>query len=273
MPSLNELSTEISYRSTKDSRSGTDYSSAFGLRIGFDLPYSSSLLLRSNATRSYRSPAFYQAYQLDYEFSSFTFFGRDPCVSEGVEFANNPQRRAELCAQDVERRQDEGTLPGDFSYDPETFSEPSDGIPYTVSGNGNLRNEHGVSQNLGFTLIANELVHLSADFISIELKDLIDIDLGDGALSRCYDEGVLDDCKRIRRTNNFGLVPIQPSFQNIKNTSTKLVQANIYFPLPKPQFLSGKLEFNFHSQFLKEFILNGFEISNEFEYPKRLLHH
>jgi len=272
LPSLNELSVEASYRSTENSRSGYDYSSAIGLRIGFDLPYSSTLLLRSNNTRSYRFPAFYETFQPP-RYSTHIAGSIDPCLSENVATASNPQRRAELCAQDVERSQNsERALRtyDSFVYDDTSFSEQATSGPTVfVAGNENLGNERGVAQNLGLTLTLNEKFHLSADLVTIEFKDTIRAESETTVLSQCYDEGILDACERVLRVFDFELTSIETNFQNRGTASTKLVQTNIYSPLPTPTFLHGTLVFNFSGQFLKEFKNGANEISGDYYLPKR----
>lgn len=158
-------------RYVKHSIAGGDLTWTAGGRIGFI----NDLTFRGNFTRSIRAPAITEIFNPT---SQAFDYGSDPCDQRYVNSGPNPaNRRANCIAGGV-------ADPDNFVSNYTDFT-----IPVSVSGNNNLRNEKANSWTAGAILQPRFIpgFSVSADWVSIKLKDAIVSLSGDDILNACYD--------------------------------------------------------------------------------------
>lgn len=158
-------------RYVKHSIAGGDLTWSAGGRLGFIR----DLTFRGNFTKSIRSPAITEIFNPT---SQAFDVGSDPCDQRYVNSGPNPARRRANCiAAGI--------------ADPDNFvSNYSDfTVPVSVSGNNALKNEKANSWTAGAILTPTFIpgFSLSADWVSIHLKQAIVSLGGDDILNACYD--------------------------------------------------------------------------------------
>lgn len=192
------------------------------------------LSIRGNFTRSIRAPAvteLFAANQPAFDGGA----GTDPCDRQNLTAGPNPAVRAKNCAA--------AGLPTVFTSGINSFT-----VPITVIGNRALKNETAKSFTVGALVQPKFIPRLtiSADYISIDLKDAVASLSAKQVLDACYDSSAYPTdpfCALFKRdptTANFGQVlTVQEPYFNQGTRVFRGVQAAVDYTLPLPRNLGS----------------------------------
>jgi iron complex outermembrane receptor protein len=177
------------------------------------------LTFRGNYTRSIRAPAITEAFNPT---SSAFVGGSDPCDQRFLSSGPNPARRGANCAA--------AGLPANFAS-----NYVDVGVPATISGNPNLRNERADSYTFGAVIRPRYIpgLSISADYVAITVKDaIVQLD-GDAILDACYDAAAFPSsfCNLVTRNSSGQISMIKEGFYNAAVRKLKAVQANVTYTL------------------------------------------
>jgi len=202
-------------RYVKHSIAGGDLTWSAGGRLGFFR----DLTFRGNYTRSIRSPAITEIFNPT---SQAFDFGSDPCDQRFVNSGPNPANRRANC------------IAGGVA-DPDNFvSNYSDfTVPVSVSGNNKLHNEKANSWTAGAIVTPTFLpgFSLSADWVSIHLKDAIVSLGGDDILNACYDATSFPNsfCGLVSRDADGQITFIKEGYYNAASYKMEGLQVNVAY--------------------------------------------
>ena len=214
---LHTLEFDGSARYVRNSLSGGDLTWSAGGRIGF-VP---DVTFRGNFTRSIRSPAITEAFNPS---STAYDAGADPCDARFAGNGPNPAvRKANCAAAGI----DTATFSSNFS---------SFGLPVTVAGNPDLRNEKANSWTLGAIVQPSFApgLSLAVDWVSISLKDAIVTLDGASILNACYDSPGYPNafCKLFDRDASGQITAIREGYYNAASYKSAGLQATLSYRLP-----------------------------------------
>lgn len=179
------------------------------------------LTLRGNYTRSFRAPAISELFAPNGQVFDTA---NDPCDRRYIAGGPNPTQRAANCAA--------AGLPGGFTSNVVDFTAPG-----TFSGNTNLQNEIADSWTAGgvFQPAFIPGLQLSADYVSIDVKNEIStVDLTD-TMNACYDSANYPNspyCGLFTRDTDGQITSFSTSNYNIGIERFRGVQASFNYNLP-----------------------------------------
>ena len=231
---VNKLLLQAAARYVKNSLSGGGWTYTYGGEIA---PVA-DIAFRGNFTHSIRSPAITEVFNPT---SSGFDTGRDPCDARYVNSGPNPANRAANCAA--------AGVPQPFTSNYTDFT-----VPDTRSGNPNLNNEQADSYTFGAVIRPRWVsgLNISADYVSISLKDSIVSLGGDDILNACYDATTYPNsfCGLITRDADRQITLLREGYYNAAIQKLRAVTAQLAYTTPLSRFglpdSAGAINFSFN---------------------------
>jgi outer membrane receptor protein involved in Fe transport len=218
VPFMQTLQVEIAARHTDSSLAGTDWTNSTGIqwRVNDDL------MFRGNYTNSARAPSAGEAFPpprgdragID-----------DPCDNANIDTGPNPSVRRANCESLFQQFED--AEPGDIDVDPQqpglqtgidNFKDAGATQPVVREGNPNLTNEDATASSIGVVYTPGYLdgLSLAADWVNIELENVVSFLNGSSLVSACFDDPeFLQFCDRIDRDSTFQISNARQTFGNV----------------------------------------------------------
>lgn len=228
VPFVQSLRIEAAARYTDSSLAGEDWTSS----IGAQWRVNDELMFRGNLTNSARAPSAGEAFPPPRgDRTGIT----DPCDNSNIDSGPNPSVRRANCESLF--AQFEAAEPGDIDVDPqqpglqtglENYKDAGATQPVTREGNPNLTNEDATAYSLGVVYTPEFLagLNLSADWVNIELENVISFLNGSSLVSACFDDPDFEQfCDRIDRDSTFQISNARQTFGNVgfKNFAALIV--------------------------------------------------
>ncbi len=223
IPLVHELEVNAAGRYVHNSANG----GAFTWTAGGRWAPVAGFAIRGNYTRAIRAPSItelFAANQPAYD------GGYDPCDQSNVSAGPNPAVRAKNCAA--------AGVPANFSSLINSAT-----VPVTIIGNRNLQNEKSSSWTVGGVFDPAFLhgLTLSADYVSIDLRNVITASSATSVLKGCYDSTSYPNnfyCGLITRgtgPDNLGQVTaLQEPYVNQGALVFRAIEATLAYPMTLP---------------------------------------
>ena len=231
VPFMQSLQLEAAARYTDSSLAGTDWTSSIGMqwRVG------DQLMFRGNYTNSARAPSAGEAFPSPRgDRQGIT----DPCDNTNIDTGPNPAVRRANC--EALFQQFEDAEPGDIDVDPQqpglqtgidNYKDAGATQPVIREGNPNLTNEDATAYSVGIVYTPEFLsdFSLAADWVNIEIENVISFLNGTSLVSACFDDPNFQQfCDRIDRDNTFQISNARQTFGNVgfKNFAALVLSAD-----------------------------------------------
>jgi len=195
IPGVESLTVEGAIRFISNDRAGDEFIFTAGGRWRI----TEDVLVRGNRTRSVRAPSIAELFS---PISPTLSFGTDPCAEANIGAGPDPSVRRRNCEAAAQALGLDPAVLNNFVSDFDFFA-----VPGTTGGNPNLESEVANSYTVGLEITPRWVpgLSLSADYVDINITDVIGALTPTDALNACFDDtdGFGNDfCDLVQRNPN-----------------------------------------------------------------------